>query len=167
MKRLLLMTVMGLLTATMMNAQRRVVENLNFGWRFHLGDVQGAEASQYDDAGWRVVDVPHDFQIEQPWVAPAADEKADNTDVAANIKSRLSSRGFADLVLIPRKNVDSPALVLEMKYNQDVNAAISQIKQKNYPAKIQEYTGDILLVGISYDREKKQHSCQIERLVKA
>ena len=78
-----------------------------------------------------------------------------------------TGKGFADLVLIPRKNVDSPALVLELKYNQDVNAAISQIKQKNYPAKIQEYTGDILLVGISYDREKKQHSCQIERLVKA
>ena len=78
-----------------------------------------------------------------------------------------TGKGFADLVLIPRKNVDSPALVLELKYNQDVNAAISQIKQKNYPAKIQDYTGDILLVGISYDREKKQHSCQIERLVKA
>jgi beta-galactosidase len=41
--------------------------------------------------------VPHDFQIEQPWVAPAADEKADNTDVAANIKSRLSSRGFKEM----------------------------------------------------------------------
>ena len=41
--------------------------------------------------------LPHDFQIEQPWVAPAADEKADNTDVAANIKSRLSSRGFKEM----------------------------------------------------------------------
>ena len=43
------------------------------------------------------VNLPHDFQIEQPWVAPAADEKADNTDVAANIKSRLSSRGFKEM----------------------------------------------------------------------
>ena len=49
-----------------------------------------------DEGPWRGISLPHDFQIEQPWVAPAADEKADNTDVAANIKSRLSSRGFKE-----------------------------------------------------------------------
>ena len=68
-------------------AAQRNVENLNFGWEFRLNN-QGE---------WRKVNVPHDFQIEQPWVAPAADEKADNTDVAANIKSRLSSRGFKEM----------------------------------------------------------------------
>jgi beta-galactosidase len=78
-------------------AQPRVVENLNFGWRFHAGDVSDATAIAFNDNDWRTVDVPHDFQIEQPWVAPAADEKADNTDVAANIKSRLSSRGFKEM----------------------------------------------------------------------
>ncbi len=62
-----------------------------------MGDVNGAEQISFNDAGWRTVNVPHDFQIEQPWVAPAADEKADNTDVAANIKSRLSSRGFKEM----------------------------------------------------------------------
>ena len=84
-------------TTTTMTAQQRVVEDLNFGWRFHEGDVNGAAATAADDADWRTVDLPHDFQIEQPWVAPAADEKADNTDVAANIKSRLSSRGFKEM----------------------------------------------------------------------
>ncbi|MBQ7470872.1 MAG: DUF4982 domain-containing protein [Prevotella sp.] len=78
-------------------AQVRTVQSLNFGWRFHAGDVTEAAQSAFDDSGWRVVDLPHDFQIEQPWVAPAADEKADNTDVAANIKSRLSSRGFKEM----------------------------------------------------------------------
>ena len=68
------------------SAQRHV-ECLNFGWEFNLND----------NDTWKKVDVPHDFQIEQPWVAPAADEKADNTDVAANIKSRLSSRGFKEM----------------------------------------------------------------------
>ncbi len=92
-----LLTLSALLVAMMTNAQPRVVENLNFGWRFHPGDAKGAEARQFDDARWRVLDLPHDFQIEQPWVAPAADEKADNTDVAANIKSRLSSRGFKEM----------------------------------------------------------------------
>jgi hypothetical protein len=44
-----------------------------------------------------------------------------------------SGKGFADIVLIPRKHVDSPAIVLELKYNQDADTAINQIKQKNYP----------------------------------
>ena len=71
--------------------------------------------------------------------------------------------GYADLVLIPRKNVALPALVIELKYNKDAQAAIAQIKQKNYPAQVADYTGDILLVGINYDKETKTHSCQIER----
>ena len=78
-------------------AQVRQVENVNIGWRFHAGNISNAAAPDYDDSSWRVVDLPHDYQIEQPWVAPAADEKADNTDVAANIKSRLSSRGFKEM----------------------------------------------------------------------
>ena len=74
-----------------------------------------------------------------------------------------SGKGFADLVLIPRKNVDSPAIILELKYNRDADAAIDQIKRKKYPAKVAEYAGELLLVGINYDREKKTHECQIER----
>jgi hypothetical protein len=74
-----------------------------------------------------------------------------------------TGEGYADLVLIPRKNVDSPALVIELKYDKDTKAAISQIKDRNYPQKIAEYSGDILLVGINYDKETKLHKCQIER----
>ena len=76
---------------------QRCMQSLNFGWRFHLGDVPDAAATTFDDSQWRLVDVPHDFQIEQPWVAPAADEKADTNDPAANIRSRLSSRGFKEM----------------------------------------------------------------------
>ena len=78
------------LTAVLMTlgaSAQRHTECLNFGWEFRLNN----------EGDWRKVNVPHDFQIEQPWVAPAADEKADNTDVAANIKSRLSSRGFKEM----------------------------------------------------------------------
>ena len=74
-----------------------------------------------------------------------------------------SGKGFADLVLIPRKNVDSPALIIELKYNQDADAAIDQIKRRQYPAKVVEYTDNLLLVGINYNRETKQHTCHIER----
>ena len=70
--------------------------------------------------------------------------------------------GYADLVLIPRKNVNKPAVVIELKYDKTTDTAISQIKQKRYPEKVAEYSGDLLLCGISYDREAKTHSCQIE-----
>ena len=74
-----------------------------------------------------------------------------------------SGKGFADLVMIPRKHVESPAIILELKYNQDANTAIDQILRKQYPAKVAEYTGDLLLVGINYDKEHKTHQCHIVR----
>ena len=74
-----------------------------------------------------------------------------------------SGKGFADLVLIPRKHVDSPAIVVELKYGSPVDTAISQIQQKNYPAKVAEYADRLLLVGISYDPKSKRHSCVIKK----
>ena len=75
------------ISVTGVSAQERQEKSLSHGWEFRLND----------EGPWRGISLPHDFQIEQPWVAPAADEKADNTDVAANIKSRLSSRGFKEM----------------------------------------------------------------------
>ena len=75
-----------------------------------------------------------------------------------------SGKGFADIVLIPRKHVDSPAIVLELKVNKDADSAISQIKRKQYPKKLLEYTSNLLLVGINYDRKTKTHDCRIESL---
>ena len=74
-----------------------------------------------------------------------------------------TGKGFADIVFIPRKNVDSPALVIELKVDGSADAAIDQIRRKEYPAKVADYSGKMLLVGINYDRESKQHSCRIER----
>ena len=88
MKRLLFTLTAGLLTTGLAMAQQRTVETLNFGWEF-------SRDSLFQNV--QKVDVPHDFQIEQPWIAPAADEKADNSDAAANIKSRLSARGFKEI----------------------------------------------------------------------
>ncbi len=81
-------------------------------------------------------------------------------------REMATGKGYADLVMIPRRNVERPALVIELKYNHSVDTALSQIKQRNYPSKIAEYTGDILLVGITYDRDLKQHICKIEKWVK-
>ena len=85
--RRVIVTIMAVVATIGMSAQVRKTVNLNFGWEFRLNN----------EGEWRSINLPHDFQIEQPWVAPASDEKADNTDVAANIKSRLSSRGFKEM----------------------------------------------------------------------
>lgn len=89
---LILMVCMG------MSAQRQI-SDFNFGWKFHLGEypVEQLQNAFTDDSDWRDIDVPHDFQIEQPWVAPSADENANNSDGASNFKSRLSARAFKEM----------------------------------------------------------------------
>ncbi len=77
-----------------------------------------------------------------------------------------TGKGFADLVLIPRRNVNKPAIVLELKYEKDVDAAIDQIKRQKYSSKIEQYTGEIILVGINYDKNNKLHTCVIENYTK-
>jgi hypothetical protein len=78
-----------------------------------------------------------------------------------------TGKGFADLVMIPRKNVCRPAIILELKYNHDADTAIDQILRKQYPAKVAEYCGELLLVGINYDKKDKTHQCNIERINKS
>ena len=75
-----------------------------------------------------------------------------------------TGKGYADLVMIPRRNVSKPAIVIELKFNHSADTAIDQIKRKEYPAKLAEYTGEILLVGINYNKDTKQHTCLIERM---
>ena len=75
-----------------------------------------------------------------------------------------TGKGFADIVLIPRKNVNSPALVIELKYNQDVDSGIDQILLRNYPAKVAEYADRLLLVAINYDKATKTHTCEILKI---
>ncbi|MCM1077439.1 MAG: hypothetical protein NC411_08790 [Bacteroides sp.] len=78
-------------------AEGRTAENINFDWRFMAGDVADAEQMSFDDSSWQTVNLPHDFQVSQPWVAPDADEKADMDNAVANVKSRLSVRAFKEM----------------------------------------------------------------------
>ena len=96
-KQILYLATLFMMFAVHASAEGRKVESFNFGWRFVLENVAGAEQPQFDDSQWRTVNLPHDFQIEQPWVAPDASERADNSDPGANIRSRLSSRGFKEM----------------------------------------------------------------------
>lgn len=69
------------------------------------------------------------------------------------------------MTFIPRKGIDAPAMVIELKYNNSADNAIDQIKAKNYTEKLSAFSGEILLVGISYD-DSKGHSCVIEKIEK-
>ena len=73
-------------------------------------------------------------------------------------------KGFADLVFIPKKKFqDKPALLVELKWNKDADGAIAQIREKEYCRSLEEYHGNLLLVGITYDRKTKEHICRIEK----
>ncbi|MCQ2196447.1 MAG: ATP-binding protein [Bacteroidaceae bacterium] len=83
-----------------------------------------------------------------------------------------SGKGFADLVFIPRSFVDRPAMIIELKYDKTADAAIDQIRRKEYQGKVLEYLNTpsgkgrekaLLLVGINYDKESKTHTCVIEK----
>ena len=84
------------------------------------------------------------------------------------VRELSSGRGFADFVFLPKTEYvdDYPALLVELKWNQSAETAIAQIKEKKYPFVLEAYTGNILLVGISYDKKTKAHQCRIEKLKK-
>ncbi|HEX7478458.1 MAG TPA: glycoside hydrolase family 2 TIM barrel-domain containing protein [Polyangiales bacterium] len=46
---------------------RASTESLDVGWKFHLGDVSGAQATTFDDSSWTALDVPHDWSISLPF----------------------------------------------------------------------------------------------------
>lgn len=77
-----------------------------------------------------------------------------------------TGEGFSDIVYLPKQDRDLPALVIELKWNRSANGAIKQIKNRQYAAWIREYTGEILLVGISYSKKTKKHECVIQKDVK-
>ena len=81
------------------------------------------------------------------------------------IKEFPSGKGFADMVFLPYKHVNKPLIVVELKKNNTAESAIAQIKEKKYSESLQKYSGDILLVGITYGDDKK-HYCKIEHITK-
>ncbi len=80
------------------------------------------------------------------------------------IRELPTGKGFADICFVPRQlHADKPAIVIELKKDKNAKAAIDQIKQKNYVKALENYKGNLLLVGINYD-EGKKHTCVIERM---
>lgn len=81
------------------------------------------------------------------------------------IREMPTGKGFADLLYIPRsKYADKPAMLIELKWDKSAEAAIDQIHERNYPAALAHFSGELLLVGINYDRKTKVHECRIEKM---
>ena len=84
------------------------------------------------------------------------------------VREMPAGKGFADIVLIPRACAERrPAIIIELKYDKSADTAIQQIKEKRYAGCLKDYDKEILLVGISYDKDgntSKKHHCIIERI---
>ena len=87
-----------------------------------------------------------------------------------DVSGTRRGKGFADIVFVPRKFRDVPAIVVELKWDKSSDAAIAQIKKKQYMQSLKDYHGQVILVGINYDNtdsvkdDYKRHSCRIERI---
>ena len=79
------------------------------------------------------------------------------------IRELPSGKGFADVAFIPKRGVTHPAMIVELKWDKNADTAISQIHDKNYDGKLKDYGGDLILVGINYDKTEKIYTCRIER----
>ena len=82
------------------------------------------------------------------------------------VREMPSGKGYADLTFVPRKITTVPAMIVELKWDKSAVGAIQQIKDKNYVDSFQDYSGEILLVGINYNKKMKSHECKIESHVK-
>ncbi|MDO4339776.1 MAG: AAA family ATPase [Eubacteriales bacterium] len=79
------------------------------------------------------------------------------------VREMPSGKGFADMVFLPhRKCADKPVIVAELKWDKTAEGAIAQIKEKRYVKALENFSGSMLLVGINYDKESKEHKCVIE-----
>lgn len=82
------------------------------------------------------------------------------------IRELPAGKGFADIVFVPKKSSSKPALLVELKWNKSSESALDQIKEKQYGKALEEYSGNLFLVGINYDTKTKKHTCVIEKTVK-
>lgn len=79
-----------------------------------------------------------------------------------------AGEGFVDFIFYPERR-ETDGIILELKVDSTPEEAIRQIQDKNYVLRFKgklgempKYTGNVLAVGISYDKKSKKHSCKVE-----
>ncbi len=82
------------------------------------------------------------------------------------IRELPSGKGHADIVFLPKRFSDKPALIVELKCDGSAEGALAQIREKHYTNSLKDYKGNLILVGINYDKKTKKHTCVIEQAEK-
>ena len=82
------------------------------------------------------------------------------------LKEPNLGKGRADIAFLPLRKGERPALVIELKVHDSAESAIEQIRNKEYYRPLESYFGEVVLVGISFDKDTLKHSCRIERIQK-
>ncbi len=85
-------------------------------------------------------------------------------DQYLKVEELPSGKGIADIVYLPRRKSLLPALIVELKWDKSSEGAIRQIRDRNYPAVLRDYGGEIVMAGINYNPKTKAHTCEIERI---
>jgi hypothetical protein len=83
-------------------------------------------------------------------------------DQYAKVEELPSGHGIADIVFLPKRRSSLPAMIIELKWNQSAEGALGQIRENGYQKVLDNYGGDVILVGVSYDKKTKRHDCRIE-----
>jgi len=79
-------------------------------------------------------------------------------------REQPAGKGYADIVFVPRRNNPNPPIVVELKYDKDARGAVEQIRAKGYEGAIKDYHGEVICVGINYEKKSKKHECVTERI---
>lgn len=85
-------------------------------------------------------------------------------DQYLKVEELPSGKGIADVVYLPKRKSMLPAMIVELKWNRSSEGALRQIRDRDYPAVLRDFGGEIVTVGINYDPEAKVHTCEIERI---
>lgn len=80
------------------------------------------------------------------------------------IRELPTGKGFADIVFLPRRHSDKPAIIIELKWDRSAQGAIGQIEEKKYTGALDSYAGNLLMVGINYNKKNKKHECIIKKM---
>ena len=86
-------------------------------------------------------------------------------DTYAVYRELQGGEGFADLVFVPRTDNPNPAMIIELKWNQNAGIALEQIRNRKYIQCLKDYHGTVLFVGVNYDKKSKKHECRFETVV--
>ncbi len=134
----------AILTATLEKNEDRVAEL--------LGQVHLAQTS------------PHFYANEQALKSVVAMAYLSAMDHYARFEEIGAGRGYADMLFLPVPGSEKPALLIELKKDRSAQAAVDQIKTRQYAEALERhrYHGKAMLVGITFDARTNHHHCAIE-----